>query len=150
MGLRLDIKSRAKGAIMIMYHKPIVIGVAGGRDSRKTSDTSSIYDRLSDKTIRVIEQDYYYKDQRHLPFEERLKTNYDHPQAFDNDLLVQHIQALMENQTIEKPVYDYKRHTRSTETILVEPKEVIIIEGILILNKPKIYKLLTKKLFVDK
>jgi len=149
MGLRLVIKSRDKGEIMIMYHKPIVIGVAGGSGSGKTSVTRSIYERFSDKTILVIEQDYYYKDQRHLPFEERLKTNYDHPQAFDNDLLVQHIQALMENQTIEKPVYDYKRHTRSTETILVEPKEVIIIEGILILNNPKLVELMDIKLFVD-
>src|SRR5690625_5678428 len=74
MGLRLVIKSRDKGEIMIMYHKPIVIGVAGGSGSGKTSVTRSIYERFSDKTILVIEQDYYYKDQRHLPFEERLKT----------------------------------------------------------------------------
>src|SRR5690625_5481675 len=111
----------------MVVNKPIVIGVAGGTGSGKTTVTQSICQRFSDKTILVIEQDYYYKDQSDLPFDERLKTNYDHPRAFDNDLLVQHIQALMENQVIEKPVYDYKRHTRSTETIIVETKEVIII-----------------------
>ncbi|MUK87024.1 uridine kinase [Ornithinibacillus sp. L9] len=132
-----------------MRDKPVVIGVAGGSGSGKTSVTRSIYNRFSDKTILVIEQDYYYKDQSHLPFEERLNTNYDHPLAFDNDLLIEHIHALLNHQPIEKPVYDYKLHTRSKEVIDVEPKDVIILEGILILEDPRLVDLMDIKVFVD-
>jgi len=97
----------------------------------------------------VIEQDYYYKDQSDLPFEERLETNYDHPLAFDNDLLISHIEKLLNYEAIEKPVYDYANHTRSTKTIHVEPKDVIIIEGILVLEDERLRNLMDIKLFVD-
>ncbi|WP_188453561.1 uridine kinase [Virgibacillus oceani] len=132
-----------------MQDKPVVIGVAGGSGSGKTTVTRSICQRFSDTTILVIEQDYYYKDQSHLPFEERLNTNYDHPLAFDNDLLIKHIHDLMNQKAIEKPVYDYKIHTRSNEIIPVEPKEVIILEGILILEDPRLVDLMDIKVFVD-
>lgn len=132
-----------------MPEKPVVIGVAGGSGSGKTTVTRSICQRFQDKTILVIEQDYYYKDQSHLPFEERLNTNYDHPLAFDNDLLISHLQDLMNQKTIEKPVYDYKFHTRSDEVIPVEPKEVITLEGILILDDPRLVDLMDIKVFVD-
>ncbi|WP_077357937.1 uridine kinase [Virgibacillus halodenitrificans] len=132
-----------------MNKKPVVIGVAGGSGSGKTSVTRSICNRFSDKTILVIEQDYYYKDQSHLPFEERLNTNYDHPLAFDNDLLIEHLHELMNQNAIDKPVYDYKIHTRSDKTIKVEPKEVIILEGILILEDPRLVDLMDIKVFVD-
>ncbi|MFA1820497.1 uridine kinase [Virgibacillus oceani] len=132
-----------------MEEKPVVIGVAGGSGSGKTSVTQSICKRFAEKTILVIEQDYYYKDQSHLPFEERLNTNYDHPLAFDNDLLIDHLNKLLNNETIEKPVYDYKIHTRSDQVIPVESKEVIIIEGILILEDPRLVDLMDIKVFVD-
>ncbi|MEN1969314.1 uridine kinase [Lentibacillus sp. N15] len=132
-----------------MQERPVVIGVAGGSGSGKTTVTRSITQRFSDKTILVVEQDYYYKDQSHLPFEERLKTNYDHPLAFDNDLLIEHIHDLMNHKPIEKPVYDYKVHNRSNEVIPVEPKEVIILEGILILEDPRLVDLMDIKVFVD-
>lgn len=132
-----------------MRDKPVVIGVAGGSGSGKTSVTRSICNRFSDKTILVIEQDYYYKDQSHLPFEERLKTNYDHPLAFDNDLLMKHLHELMDHNSIEKPVYDYTIHTRSHDSVTVEPKEVIILEGILILEDPRLVDLMDIKVFVD-
>ncbi|HEY4601215.1 MAG TPA: uridine kinase [Cerasibacillus sp.] len=132
-----------------MSFKPVVIGVAGGSGSGKTSVTRSICNRFSDKTILVIEQDYYYKDQSHLPFEERLQTNYDHPLAFDNDLLVLHLQDLLNGHAINKPVYDYALHTRSNQVIPVEPKEVIILEGILILEDPRLVDLMDIKVFVD-
>lgn len=132
-----------------MQGKPVVIGVAGGSGSGKTSVTKSICQRFSDKTILVIEQDYYYKDQSHLPFEERLNTNYDHPLAFDNDLLIQHIHELLDGKPVSKPVYDYKIHTRSKKVIPIEPKEVIILEGILILEDPRLVDLMDIKLFVD-
>src|SRR5690625_7652345 len=109
-----------------MHEKPVVIGVAGGSGSGKTSVTRSICQRFADKTILVIEQDYYYKDQSHLPFEERLSTNYVHPLAFDNDLLIQHIHDLMDQKNINKPVYDDKIHTRSDAVVAVGTKEVMI------------------------
>ncbi|GGM30975.1 uridine kinase [Paraliobacillus quinghaiensis] len=129
--------------------KPIIIGVAGGSGSGKTSVTRSICERFADKTILVIEQDHYYKDQSDLPFEERLQTNYDHPFAFDNDLLIEHLNQLVDNQAVDKPIYDYKQHTRSSQVVKVEPKEVIILEGILILEDPRLVDLMDIKVYVD-
>ncbi|MCP3025593.1 uridine kinase [Halobacillus sp. A5] len=132
-----------------MTDKPVVIGVAGGTGSGKTSVTRSIIQRFTDKTILMVEQDYYYKDQSHLPLEERLKTNYDHPLAFDNDLLIEHLEQLIDEKSVDKPVYDYKIHTRSEETIEVDPKEVIILEGILVLEDERLRDLMDIKVFVD-
>lgn len=132
-----------------MDNKPVVIGVAGGSGSGKTSVTKAICDRFTDKSILVLEQDYYYKDQSHLSFEERLNTNYDHPLAFDNELLVQHIKDLIELKPIAKPVYDYTIHTRSDKVIMMEPKDVIILEGILILEDPRLLDVMDIKVFVD-
>ncbi|WP_264738627.1 uridine kinase [Cytobacillus firmus] len=132
-----------------MKRKPVVIGVAGGSGSGKTSVTKAIYDRFKGHSILMIEQDYYYKDQTHLPFEERLKTNYDHPLAFDNDLLIEHIESLLRYEPINKPVYDYAMHTRSEKVIEVEPKDVIILEGILILEDERLRNLMDMKLYVD-
>ncbi|ESU30691.1 uridine/cytidine kinase [Bacillus sp. 17376] len=132
-----------------MDRKPVVIGVAGGSGSGKTSVTKAIYDCFKSQSILMLEQDYYYKDQSHLPLEERLKTNYDHPLAFDNDLLLEHIQKLLSHEAIDKPVYDYAVHTRSSEIIHVEPKDVIILEGILILEDERLRNLMDIKLYVD-
>ncbi|RSD24114.1 uridine kinase [Mesobacillus subterraneus] len=132
-----------------MDRKPVVIGVAGGSGSGKTSVTKAIIDSFKGHSILMIEQDYYYKDQSNLPMEERLKTNYDHPLAFDNDLLIEHIQKLLRYEPIEKPVYDYAVHTRSSEIIHVEPKDVIILEGILILEDERLRDLMDMKLYVD-
>lgn len=130
-------------------YKPVVIGVTGGSGSGKTSVTKAIYESFKGHSILILEQDYYYKDQSHLPFEERLKTNYDHPLAFDNDLLIQHVEQLLRYETIEKPVYDYSLHTRSSEVIVVEPKDVIILEGILVLEDERLRNLMDIKLYVD-
>lgn len=129
--------------------KPVVIGVTGGSGSGKTSVTKAIYETLKDHSILVLEQDYYYKDQSDLPFEERLKTNYDHPLAFDNDLLIKHIEKLLRYETIQKPVYDYAIHTRSDKVIPVQPKDVIILEGILVLEDERLRNLMDIKLYVD-
>jgi uridine kinase len=129
--------------------KPVVIGVAGGSGSGKTSVTKAIYESFKGHSITMIQQDFYYKDQSDLPFEERLKTNYDHPLAFDNDLLIEHIQKLLRYEPIEKPVYDYSLHTRSKEIIEVEPKDVIILEGILVLEDQRLRNLMDIKLYVD-
>ncbi len=129
--------------------KPLVIGIAGGSGSGKTSVTKSIYDVFKEHSVVVIEQDYYYKDQSHLKLEERLETNYDHPLAFDTDLLIHHVETLIDHKLVEKPVYDYSLHTRSEETIIIEPKDVIILEGILVLEDEKLRDLMDIKLFVD-
>lgn len=129
--------------------KPVVIGVAGGSGSGKTSVTKAIYESFKGHSITMIQQDFYYKDQSDLPFEERLKTNYDHPLAFDNDLLIEHLQKLLQYEPIDKPVYDYSLHTRSKEVIEVEPKDVIILEGILVLEDERLRNLMDIKLYVD-
>lgn len=130
-------------------NKPLVIGIAGGSGSGKTSVTNEIYNVFKEHSVVVIEHDYYYKDQSHLSFEERLNTNYDHPFAFETELLVEHVQALLKRQAVKKPVYDYVNHTRSTETILIEPKDVIIVEGILVLEDEALRDLMDIKLYVD-
>lgn len=132
-----------------MSKRPVVIGIAGGSCSGKTSVTRAIYEVFRGHSVVVIEQDFYYKDQSHMSFDDRLKTNYDHPLAFDTDLLIEHIHALLARQPIEKPVYDYVQHTRATETIHVEPKDVIILEGILVLEDERLRQLMDIKLFVD-
>ncbi|ANB60083.1 uridine kinase [Anoxybacteroides amylolyticum] len=132
-----------------MGKKPVVIGVAGGSGSGKTSVVKAIYEHFQGHSILMLEQDYYYKDQSHLPLEERLKTNYDHPLAFDNDLLIEHLHKLLNYEPIEKPVYDYTLHTRANEVIYVEPKDVIILEGILVLEDERLRNLMDIKVYVD-
>lgn len=129
--------------------KPIVVGVTGGSGSGKTTVTKAIYDYFQGHSILMLEQDYYYKDQSHLPMQERRKTNYDHPLAFDTDLLIEHLKMLLRYETIAKPVYDYTIDTRSSEVIIQEPKEVIILEGILILEDPRLRELMDIKVYVD-
>lgn len=129
--------------------KPLVVVIAGGSGSGKTSVTNRIYNVFKDHSVVVIEQDFYYKDQTHLEFEERLRTNYDHPLAFDTDLLIDHIGKLLDREPIEKPVYDYALHTRSDQKIPIEPKDVIILEGILVLEDERLRELMDIKLFVD-
>jgi uridine kinase len=129
--------------------KPVVIGVAGGSGSGKTSVTKAIYESFKGHSITMLQQDYYYKDQSDVPYEARLKTNYDHPLAFDNDLLIEHIEKLLRYEPIEKPVYDYSLHTRSKDIIEVEPKDVIILEGILVLEDERLRNLMDIKLYVD-
>lgn len=128
--------------------KPVIIGVAGGTGSGKTTVAKNLVKQLAESVI-YLEQDSYYKDQSHLAFEERIKTNYDHPLAFDNDLLYHHLLQLKSYQPIDKPIYDYTRHTRSEETLYLEPKDVIILEGILILDDERLRALMDIKIFVD-
>lgn len=132
-----------------MSKRPLVIGIAGGSCSGKTSVTRAIYEEFKNHSVVVIEQDYYYKDQSHMTFEERLQTNYDHPLAFDTDLLIDHVKTLLNRESIEKPMYDYVEHTRAKEVTTVEPKDVIIVEGILVLEDERLRDLMDIKLFVD-
>lgn len=145
----MDHKRSTERKIEMKSTKPIVIGVTGGSGSGKTSVSQAIYNHFPGRSIMMLEQDSYYKNQDHLNFEERLNTNYDHPFAFDTDLLIQHLFKLLNYEIIEKPVYDYTKHTRSNEVIVQEPKEVIILEGILILEDPRLRELMDIKVYVD-
>ena len=132
-----------------MERKPIVIGIAGGTGSGKTSISNTIMHMFEDKSVLLIQQDSYYRDQSHITFEERLGTNYDHPSAFDNDLLMKQIHKLQNYESVEQPVYNYSLHTRSEETIHIKPQEVIILEGILVLEDERLRNLMDMKLYVD-
>lgn len=129
--------------------KPILIGITGGTGSGKSTVSKEILKSIHKVNVTTIEQDSYYKDQSHLTFEERVKTNYDHPLAFDNNLLLKHLKDLLNDKPIEKPIYDFERHTRKRKTITVYPRQIIILEGILILNDEGIRNLCDIKIFVD-
>lgn len=129
--------------------KPIIIGVAGGSGSGKTTVSQAIYREFSGSPITIIEQDYYYKNQPELPIEERKKQNYDHPSAYDNDLLLNHINLLLARKAVDIPQYDYTNYMRHSETKYQEPVDMIIIEGILALYDERIRNLMDIKLFVD-
>ena len=128
---------------------PILIGITGGTGSGKSTIANEIYRNFDSTCIAMIEQDSYYKDQSKLSFEDRVKTNYDHPDAFDTELLVEHLKMLLEGKTIEKPSYDFEVHNRKKETVKVEPREIIIVEGILVLQDKEIRDLLDIKIYVD-
>jgi uridine kinase len=129
--------------------KPIVIGIAGGTCSGKSSIAKILVEDLDNETITIIKEDDYYKDQSDLPMEERVKTNYDHPLAFDFDLMTQHIRDLIDRKTIEKPTYDYTVHNRSDVTEIIHPSDIIVIEGLFALYNEEIRKLEDIKIFVD-
>ena len=130
--------------------KPIIIGIAGGSASGKTSVARKLVKNFDDdKTVAIIRQDDYYRDQSHMPFQERLKTNYDHPDAFDNELLIRQIDELASGKSVEKPTYDYVNHTRSTITEVVHPSDVLILEGLFVLEDEEIRKRLDMKIFID-
>lgn len=130
-------------------NKPLLIGITGGTGSGKSTVAKSICDSLPKKNVLIIEQDSYYKDQSDLSPEERVNTNYDHPFAFDTELLISHLKMLIDNKPIDKPLYDFTIHNRKKETLKAEPTDVIILEGILVLDSPQIRKMLDIKIFVD-
>lgn len=130
-------------------HKPVLIGIAGGTGSGKSTVAKAIFRSLPEKNSSIIEQDAYYKEQSHLALEERIKTNYDHPFAFDTDLLVEHLTQLLDGKSIEKPTYDFSIHNRVDQTSTVYPREIIIVEGILIFEDERLRNLMDIKIFVD-
>jgi len=130
-------------------HRPISIGITGGTGSGKSTIAREIYKQFDDTCIAMLEQDSYYKDQSDLSYEERIKTNYDHPDAFDTVLLVQHLNQLLEGHAIEKPIYNFEIHNRMPETVSVQPREIIIVEGILVLSEKILRDMLDIKIYVD-
>jgi len=127
----------------------ITIGVYGGTGSGKTTIVSKIVSEFPTNEIQVISQDSYYKDTSHLTFEERCALNFDHPDAIDFPLLYQHVNSLKNGDNIEQPVYSFETHNRTKETVTVVPKKILIIEGILILNYPKLRSLFDLKIYID-
>lgn len=132
-----------------MRNKPIIIGVTGGSGGGKTSVSKAILSHFPDEKIAMIEHDSYYKDQSHLTFEQRIKTNYDHPFAFDTDLMIEHLKSLIKGEAVDIPIYDYTQHTRSDRTYRQLPQDVFIVEGILVLEDKRLRDLMDIKLFVD-
>lgn len=130
--------------------RPLVIGIAGGTCSGKSSIAKILIKEFDNKkSVNIIREDDYYKDQSNLSMEERAKTNYDHPLAFDFDLMIEHLHKLINGESIEKPTYDYTVHNRSDVTEIVHPSDVLIIEGLFALYTQEIRELEGIKIFVD-
>ena len=130
-------------------NKPFVIGVAGGSGSGKSTVTREVLASIGSEMAAVVMQDDYYLDQTHLSPDDRRKTNYDHPDAFDWPLMMQHVQALRRGEAIEMPEYDFALHNRSSKTITVKPAPVIVIEGLFALYDADLRKMMSLKIFVD-
>ena len=129
--------------------KPFIIGIAGGTGSGKTTVAQKIYDSLNGINVIIIQQDAYYIDLGHLVLEERKKINFDHPSSIDNELLVEHLNQLISGKEIEIPIYSFTNYTRMKEKTRVIPQDIIILEGILVLEEKKVRDLLDVKIYVD-
>ncbi len=128
--------------------RPLVIAVAGGSGSGKTTVARAIDEAVHRESV-LIEQDAYYKDLAHLALEERKQVNFDHPDAFDTELLVAQLRLLLSGQAIDRPTYDYPAHTRAAATVHVEPRDLILVDGILLLADARLRPLFDIKVFVD-
>ncbi len=129
--------------------QPVLIGVAGGSGSGKTTVSQAILERVGSDRIAYIQHDAYYRDRSHLPFAERAQINYDHPDSLETDLLVQHLKMLRAGQPVESPQYDFAQHVRRIETRHLEPRPIILVEGILIFVDRAMRDMFDIKIFVD-
>jgi uridine kinase len=127
----------------------LIIGIAGGTGSGKTTVVNKIIERLAEKDVTILSQDAYYRDNSDLPLEERQKINFDHPDALEFELLAENIRKLKRGETVEQPIYSYLTCTRAVETTTIIPRKAIIVEGILILWPKELRKLMDIKIFVD-
>lgn len=126
----------------------LTIGIAGGTGCGKTTVVDQITSQLPEREVGILSQDSYYKDLSHLSFEQRCEVNFDHPSAIDFDLLITHLMALKAGESVNQPVYSFKNHNRTQETVLTQPRKVMIVEGILIMSHPDIRDLFDIKIFV--
>lgn len=126
----------------------LIIGIAGGTGSGKTTVVRNILNNLNTENVLVISQDNYYKDHQELSFEEREKINFDHPRSIDFELLTEQVRALKSGEVVEQPTYSFITHSRTDEVIITHPKEVIIVEGILVFTHPELRELFDLKIFV--
>ena len=131
-----------------MELNPIIIGIAGGTGSGKSTLAQNIQKEFK-HNITMLSHDYYYKSNKHLPFEERKKLNYDHPDAFETDLLIEHLNKLKKGETIQRPSYSFVEHQREDKTYEVIPQKVIIVEGILLFENQVLRDMMDIKIFVD-
>jgi len=129
--------------------RPVIIGLAGGSGSGKSTILRRLLEELGPERVSVLEHDAYYRDLRAIPFEDRLRVNYDHPDSLETSLLVEHVESLLQGQAVDKPIYDFTEHTRSNRTERIEPTPIIIVEGILVLAEPELTKRMDIRLFVD-
>ncbi len=127
----------------------LVIGIAGGSGSGKTTIANYVLETVGPEKIAFLPHDAYYKDLSHLPLEERVKVNFDHPGSLESELLIEHIIELRNQKSIELPSYDFKTHTRNPATLTIQPEPIILIEGILIFAEPELRKLFDLKIYVD-
>lgn len=128
---------------------PLIIGVAGGSGSGKTTVVRHIIDTIGEEDILLIQHDSYYRDLKHLPFEERTKQNFDHPSSLETELMIRHLTALTEGYQVEIPIYDFTNHVRKDEKRLVNPQKIILVDGILIFTEKELRELMNIKLYVD-
>ncbi len=128
---------------------PIIIGIGGGTGSGKTTVAKAVCKHFPDESIVMLHHDSYYLDRGHLPVRERERINYDHPDSFDNDLLISHMTELRAGRPIEKPSYDFETHTRLPESITVRPARIVLLEGILVLAEERLRDLMDIRLYVD-
>ncbi|MBE0565507.1 MAG: uridine kinase [Krumholzibacteria bacterium] len=128
---------------------PVIIGVAGGSGSGKTTVAVRVQEAFPGRTVEIIHHDSYYHDNSHLPLEQRARINYDHPQAFDTGLLVEHLAALRRGEGVDVPCYDYATHSRRPETERLEPADIVFVEGILVLECQALREQMDIRLFVD-
>ncbi len=129
--------------------RPFVIGMAGGSGSGKTTIAQSVVEQIGPDRVAYIPHDAYYRHRPELTFEQRTKVNYDHPESLETELMVRHVEDLIAGKTVGRPVYDFSEHLRSEETIAVNPRPVLILEGILILMEPALVELMDLKIYVD-
>ncbi len=134
---------------MPAQNAPVIVGIAGGTGSGKTTVTSVILQRVGAQHIALLPHDAYYCDNKELTYAERTRINYDHPDSLETDLLVQHINQLKNWQPVELPVYDFTTHSRTSNTVHIEPRQVVLVEGILIFYEAKLRELFDVKIFVD-
>jgi len=129
--------------------RPLVIGIAGGSGSGKTTIAQTVQESVGPRSAALIAHDAYYRDQEHLSFEERTRINYDHPDSLENELLAEHLRSLRSGQAIDRPVYDFTTHTRTGDTVRVEPQAVVLVEGILVLAEPELRELFDLRIYID-
>ena len=132
-----------------MSKETMIIGISGPSASGKSLLANTLVNELGSDQVVVISEDAYYRDQSHMDFEERIKTNYDHPDAFEHDLLISQLNTLKAKQTIHVPVYDFSQHVRSNQTTTVGPRHIVVVEGILLFTDPDLRNMMDIRIFMD-
>ena len=130
-------------------YSPTIIGVAGGSASGKSTLVRRLQEAFADESVTTLCHDFYYKAHDELSLEERSQLNYDHPHSFDTDMMIEHIRLLKQGQSVQRPVYSFNEHNRLSQTVLVHPAKVLILDGILILENKELRELMDVKVFVD-